>query len=71
MEEQKPIGQQKEEKLSNKEFFNLSALWHYFFRKKGEHVKGDFNLRAMHFINKFSIVVFLLGILYMIIKNII
>lgn len=60
-----------EEKLTARQFFNLSDLWHYFFRKKDEQPQGDFSLKTMHFINKFSIVVFLCGIIYLIIKNVI
>lgn len=66
--EQKEVS---EEKLTARQFFNLSEMWHYFFRKKGEQPKGDFNLRTMHFINKFSILVFLCGVIYLIIKNVI
>ena len=58
------------EEQSESNFFDLGEVFRYFFRKKGTYPKGDFNLRAMHFINKFSIVVFLLGILYLIGKNI-
>jgi hypothetical protein len=68
MTEQKPAHRPEDEKLTGKEFFDLTELWHYFFRRKGEHAKGDFNLRAMHFVNKFSIIIFLAGVIYMIFK---
>ena len=64
------VMDEEKQKQSEKQFFNLSEVTGYFFRKKGDYPKGDFNLRAMHFINKFSIIVFLLGILYLILKNI-
>ena len=52
-----------------KDFFSLGELFGYFFRKKNKKEKADFSLRAMHFVNKFSMAVFLLGILYLLIKN--
>lgn len=36
----------------------------YFFRKKDPTRPDNFNLRAMHFINKLAIVVFLLGVIW-------
>ena len=63
--------QQEKDKLDASEFFRLKEVGQYFFRKKGDHPKGDINLRAMHFINKFSIIVFLGAVIYLIIKNVI
>lgn len=57
-----------EKKRSLKEFFSLGEVGGYFFRKKDPNRKPDFTLRAMHGINKISIVVFLLGVLYLIYK---
>jgi hypothetical protein len=61
--------EEKKERATVKEYFQLGELFGYFFRKKSSE-KADFSLRSMHFVNKFSIVVFLLGIIYLIIKNI-
>ncbi|HET8828420.1 MAG TPA: DUF6728 family protein [Pelobium sp.] len=36
----------------------------YFFRKKDPTRPINFNIRAMHWINKFVIVVFILGVLW-------
>ncbi|WP_317040580.1 DUF6728 family protein [Pedobacter psychrophilus] len=36
----------------------------YFFRKKDPARPDNFNLRAMHFINKLAIVVFLIGVIW-------
>jgi len=36
----------------------------YFFRKKDENRPDNFNIRAMHFINKTAIIIFLLGIIW-------
>jgi hypothetical protein len=60
-----------EKKQSWKEFFSLGEVAGYFFRKKDPNRKPDFTLRAMHGINKISIVVFLLGVLYLVFKLVI
>ncbi|MEO7990487.1 MAG: DUF6728 family protein [Chryseolinea sp.] len=57
-----------EKKRSLKEFFSLGEVGGYFFRKKDPNTKPGFTLRAMHGINKISIVIFLLGVLYLIYK---
>jgi hypothetical protein len=41
----------------------------YFFRKKDATRPNNFNLRAMHFINKLSILMFIIGLLIYIIKK--
>lgn len=46
-----------------KEFFELNEVAGYFFRKKDTSRPGGFNIRAMHTINKISIVIFLAGVL--------
>jgi hypothetical protein len=40
----------------------------YFFRKKDPSRPQNFNLRAMHTINKISILMFLIGVLFLIFK---
>lgn len=50
-----------------KEYFKLGELFIYFFRKKES--SGNFSIKAMHFVNKFSICVFLAAIIYFIIKH--
>jgi len=57
-----------EKKQSWKEFFSLGEVGGYFFRKKDPNRKADFTLKAMHGINKISIIVFLMGVLYLIYK---
>ena len=64
------MEEDKKDRLSAKEFFQLSELWGYFFRKKAKDPNADFGLKAMHFVNKLAIAIFLLGVLYLIIKNI-
>jgi hypothetical protein len=57
------------ERASLKEYFQMGELFGYFFRKKNTGEKQDFSIRSMHFVNKLSITVFLLGILYVLAKN--
>jgi hypothetical protein len=57
------------EKNSMKEFFGLGEVAGYFFRKKDAGRPSNFNIRSMHVINKISITIFLLGVLYLIFKN--
>jgi hypothetical protein len=52
------------------DMFALGEVFGYFFRKKDPNRKTNFNLKAMHFINKLSIAMFLLGVLYLILKRI-
>jgi hypothetical protein len=52
-----------------KEYFDLGPVLGYFFRKKDPNRKPNFNLRMMHGINKISMLMFLVGILFIIIKK--
>ncbi|WP_187260717.1 DUF6728 family protein [Pontibacter beigongshangensis] len=52
-----------------KGLFDFTEVATYFFRKKDPQRKSNFNLRAMHTINKISIIMFLLGAVYFIIKH--
>jgi len=49
-------------------YLGLGEVFGYFFRKKDPNKKSNFNLKAMHTINKFSIIVFILGTLFFIFK---
>ncbi len=62
--------EEKNSKLSGKEYFQLGEVFQYFFRKKDPNRKTNFNLRMMHGINKISIIMFLIGMIYLISKNI-
>ena len=59
----------KENENSVKEYFSFGEVFGYFFRKKDPDAKPNFNLRMMHGINKISIIVFLLGITFFILKR--
>ena len=61
-----------EDKKSNSkggfaEFFNVKQVFAYFFTKRPN--QGIYT-KAMHTINKISIVVFLLGVCYLIYRNV-
>jgi hypothetical protein len=52
-----------------KRFFSLGEVGGYFFRRKDPSRPSNINIRMMHGINKISIVVFLLGVLFLILKR--
>ncbi len=54
-----------------REFFSLGEVGEYFFRKKDPNRPTNINIRMMHGVNKISIVVFLLGVLYLVFKLVI
>jgi hypothetical protein len=54
-----------------KQFFSLGEVGGYFFRKKDPNRPRNINLRMMHGVNKLSIIIFLLGVLYLIFKLVI
>ncbi len=68
------MNQKAEEKVSQrptlKEYLDLGPMWGYFFRKKDPNRPSNFNIRMMHGINKISILIFLAGIIYLVIKNV-
>lgn len=65
------MSEEKKEREKNtlKEYFQLGEVGGYFFRKKDPSRPKNFNIRAMHTINKISIVIFLLGVMYLIAKR--
>ncbi|MGE0590439.1 MAG: DUF6728 family protein [Cyclobacteriaceae bacterium] len=56
-------------KLSFKEFFQLGEVGGYFFRKKDPNRPSNINLKMMHGVNKISIIIFLAGVMFIIIKK--
>jgi hypothetical protein len=52
-----------------KEYFNLGEVAGYFFRKKDPNRPTNFNIKSMHVINKISMAIFLLGVIYLIAKR--
>ena len=59
----------KKKKLSTKEFFTLGEVGGYFFRKKDPNRPVNVNIKMMHGINKLSIIIFLLGVIFIIVKR--
>ena len=64
-----PHTENKRKKGGLKQFFSLGEVGGYFFRRKDPSRPSNINIRMMHGINKISIVVFLLGVLYLILKR--
>ena len=52
-----------------KEFFSMGEVGGYFFRRKDPSRPININIRMMHGINKISIIVFLLGVIFLILKR--
>jgi hypothetical protein len=52
-----------------REFFTMGEVGGYFFRKKDPSRPSNINIKMMHGINKISIIIFLLGILFIILKR--
>jgi hypothetical protein len=59
---------QPKKKKGFREFFSLGEVGNYFFRKKDPNRPSNINIRMMHGVNKISIVVFLLGVLWLLWK---
>jgi hypothetical protein len=58
-----------EKKNSVKEFFTLGEVGGYFFRKKDPSRPNNINIKMMHGVNRISIIIFLVGVLYLIFKR--
>lgn len=54
-----------------RDFLQLNEVFGYFFRGKDPSRPTNINIRMMHGINKISILIFLLGVLYLIFKLVI
>jgi len=62
------MEEHKNKKTGIREFFSLGEVGRYFFRKKDPDRPVNINIRMMHGVNKISIVIFLLGVLYLVWK---
>jgi len=60
---------EKKKKWHFRQFFSLGEVGGYFFRKKDPNRPLNVNIRIMHGINKISIIVFLLAIIFLIVKR--
>lgn len=54
-----------------REFFSLGEVGGYFFRKKDPSRPTNINLRMMHGVNKLSIAIFLVAVVYLILRKLI
>ena len=61
---------EQKKKRTLKEFVSLGEVGGYFFRKKDPNRPVNVNIKIMHGINKISIIVFLLAVIYLIAKRI-
>tara|TARA_B110000263_G_scaffold196895_1_gene175482 strand:- start:164 stop:355 length:192 start_codon:yes stop_codon:yes gene_type:complete len=59
----------KKDKKNISYYFDFSEVLTYFFRKKDPNKKVDFSLKMMHGVNKISIIIFLLGVIYIVVKR--
>jgi hypothetical protein len=57
------------EKNTLKEYFQLGEVAGYFFRKPDPTRPKNFSLKMMHGINKISILVFLAGVIYLVLRK--
>jgi len=67
MDQQPESGEKK--KFSIREFFTLGEVGGYFFRKKDPNRPVNINIKMMHGINKISIIIFLLGVIFIVVKR--
>lgn len=65
-EEENSEKQHEKVKLSAKEAFDFGPVLGYFFRKKDPSRPSNFNIRAMHGINKLSMIMFLIALIIII-----
>ena len=59
----------KENKISY--YFDFSEVLNYFFRKKDPNKKTNFSLKAMHTVNKLSILIFIIAVLLIVFRRLI
>ncbi|MEK6783196.1 MAG: DUF6728 family protein [Bacteroidota bacterium] len=61
--------QEQKRKSGLKEFFKMGEVGEYFFRKKDPSRPSNINIKMMHGVNKLSILIFLMAIIYLIVKR--
>lgn len=66
-EGQKQESNPEQEKVN---YFDFSEVLGYFFRKKDPGRPNNFNIKAMHTINKISILMFLFAVIVMLVRAI-
>ncbi|MGW8123980.1 DUF6728 family protein [Roseivirga echinicomitans] len=63
MSEEIKNEEQEDSKLTAKEAFDFGPVLGYFFRKKDPSRPTNFNIKAMHTINKISIIMFIIAVI--------
>jgi len=61
--------EEQKKRMTLKEFFSLGEVGNYFFRRKNSDRPTNINIRMMHGVNRLAIIIFLLAIIYFIIKR--
>jgi hypothetical protein len=64
------VNKSKKKGSSLLNFFRLGEVGGYFFRSKDPSRPSNINLKMMHGVNKISIAIFLLAVIYLILKRI-
>ncbi len=54
--------------MNGKNLFNFGPALGYYFRGKDPNRKDNFNMKTMHFINKLSLAMFLVGLVVMLFR---
>ncbi len=54
---------------SIKDYLQMGEVFGYFFRKKDPNRPTNFNIKVMHGINRISIIIFLLGVIFLIVRR--
>lgn len=63
------LNNNKPKKFSFKDFFSLGEVGGYFFRGKDPNRPSNINLKMMHGVNRISIIIFLAGVIFLIVKR--
>ena len=61
--------QEQKKKMTLKDFFSLGEVGAYFFRRKNSDRPSNINIKMMHGVNRLAIIMFLIGIIYFVIKR--
>lgn len=65
------MSEPKNKRSSLREFFSLGEVGGYFFRKRDPNRPTNINIRMMHGVNKLSIAIFLVAIVYLILRKLV
>jgi hypothetical protein len=61
--------EEQKQKLGWREFFKMGEVGEYFFRKKDPSRPNNISLKMMHGVNKLSIAIFLIAVIYLVVKR--